>query len=337
MYNNTWVSLEGCVGVLATGKGSGAGVPLADLCFILAMSVILKKLRGELSSRECLHYWPWQHATKYDGMGEGLFLHDVSYSDDVAVPVFAPAAQVSEKLACAAACCVQVFALYGLDVNFSPGKSEAIIRWIGPGSAQAKRDLMIRGQGVVNFNALGKDFCLRVVLQYKHMGPLLTANSHVGQEIVSRLNSMFTHMPAFVRQVLKNPSASFRTKLLLVQSHLFSKGFFHSGVWPKLSSRNLTKLHHAVMLIYRRIAGAPFDIEHILTDDDVIAEFGVLHPTVMIRWSRLLFFGRLVTKAPPFMFAIMEECCAQSTSWINALRNDLAWLTCGPSFKSSCD
>ena len=56
-----------------------------------------------------------------------IALESIEYMDDVAQPVFGHASQLCSKVALVGAVFQRTFAVYGLKVNWSKGKSEAIV------------------------------------------------------------------------------------------------------------------------------------------------------------------------------------------------------------------
>ena len=64
----------------------------------------------------------------------GAMQHDVfevSFVDDVAVPVFAPAREIIPKTTRVVQCAFEVFRVYGMSLNFRTNKSEGIVAFHG--------------------------------------------------------------------------------------------------------------------------------------------------------------------------------------------------------------
>jgi hypothetical protein len=99
-FKNTWLSQEGVDGVIVTHFGSLAGTPLADLLYSLAMARILLNLRNtlkndNLESSVCIN-------------GVDTKCSDVSFVDDVAMNIVAPACDIVDKSVCVASVCFNV-------------------------------------------------------------------------------------------------------------------------------------------------------------------------------------------------------------------------------------
>ena len=80
------------------------------------MSRVLVRLRGLLSERGLSSLLP---GTDFD-------CGDVSFVDDLAVPVVAGAASIIDKTLVVTKCVYDAFGCFGFSVNFRPGKSEAV-------------------------------------------------------------------------------------------------------------------------------------------------------------------------------------------------------------------
>ena len=92
-YTNTWTSQEFIPNVTHTTAGSAAGTPLADLIYSLAMSRVLKTMRRSLHNEGLVT------SLKMPDSGEEIPLADVSFVDDMALPIVCPAAMLVNHIA----------------------------------------------------------------------------------------------------------------------------------------------------------------------------------------------------------------------------------------------
>ena len=112
-FNNSWVSQEHIPNIMCVTKGSGVGTPLADLVYGMAMSRVflhLRKCMGDQNINSTMKIGDVMHQ-----------LVDVSFADDVAIPVTAPAEQIIYKCSRVVCCVCDVFKIYGMTLNFKPG------------------------------------------------------------------------------------------------------------------------------------------------------------------------------------------------------------------------
>ena len=124
-FTNSWFSQEHIPNVVNITKGSSAGTPMADLIYSMAMSRVLKCLADSLA-KEDLESSIVQGAFHHNGV-------ETSFVDDVGIPCISPAGDLLQKAGRVASVAFRVFQIFGMALNFKPGKSEAIVGFFGPG------------------------------------------------------------------------------------------------------------------------------------------------------------------------------------------------------------
>jgi hypothetical protein len=193
LYSNSWVSQEGIPNVLSIGSGSNAGTPLADLVHSMCMSRVLTYFREALSSLGL---------DSFIAIGqETLHVHDVSFIDDVAIPVIANASTLCKKVGDVADCAYESFSSFGMLLNSSPGKSEAVLGFYGPGSKAAKKAVFVAND-TIPIKA-GAYSALRVVSCYQHVGTLSPSSCDVGEEVSKRNGMMRSESRNLSRRFLE--------------------------------------------------------------------------------------------------------------------------------------
>ena len=87
------------------------------------------------------------------------------------MPLIAIACNIIQLLHDVATLAQLAYARFGLSVNFKPGKTEATVRFRGPGSEIARRRALVTNNSVVSCaSRIGSPFELRLVQKYKHLG-----------------------------------------------------------------------------------------------------------------------------------------------------------------------
>ena len=183
-YTHTWMTQEGLPGAFITNIGCMAGTPLADLAFTISISRILYILRktlyqDDLESHVIIN-------------GNRHTLHDVSLVDDTACPVSGEAREIIPKVAAVARAAYGVFGCFGLQLNFSSGKSECMLALCGRGKKEASRFLAKSGNCTRFEGPSGREIVLLFVKVYKHVGTRTPFDSFAGEEVGCRC--------AFMRQ-----------------------------------------------------------------------------------------------------------------------------------------
>eukprot|EP00973_Karenia_brevis_P008339 1128393-Karenia_brevis.AAC.1 len=113
-----------------TTLGTVAGAPLADVTFVVAISRVLQTLRQELRNRNLIHEFSISDPDAFT-VASPQALHEVSFVDDCALPVLAPAPQLVSNISKVVSISVSVFAWYSMQFNFNAGKSETLICGMG--------------------------------------------------------------------------------------------------------------------------------------------------------------------------------------------------------------
>ena len=69
---------------------------------------------------------------KADPAERAVLVADASYFDDAVFPAFEQPSQLICKLQLTARITNRIYSMHGMKLNFSAGKSEAILNWVGP-------------------------------------------------------------------------------------------------------------------------------------------------------------------------------------------------------------
>ena len=157
LHRSSWFSIEGLAGMTSVNQGSAAGTPLADLVYSIAMSRILSVLQLRLHDLQLVHrvdtagfqelfgysktnYGDWDISESGYGLSD---LEQVSYVDDVVIPIFAGAVDIFSNLQIVVETAVSVFWRFGLKLNALPGKTAATVAIHGKGAHKAQQQLHV--------------------------------------------------------------------------------------------------------------------------------------------------------------------------------------------------
>ncbi len=124
-FTNTWTGQEYIPNITYTTAGSAAGAPLADLLYSIAMSRVL------ITMRKALHM---EGLESNLNVGEQQFpLKDVSFVDDMALPVTSFAENLIGHVSKVCTVIHLTFQVFGMILNYSPGKSAVVLKVCGKG------------------------------------------------------------------------------------------------------------------------------------------------------------------------------------------------------------
>ena len=306
-FSNGWVSQEYIPNILEVTKGSSAGTPLADLIYSMAMSRVLSLLRERM---------------QFEGINSAIKIGDhihnvveVSFVDDVAIPVFANSDEIPVKTGRIVEVAYHAFLVFGMTLNFKANKSEGIVGLFGPGARKIKLELSLASYRIPI--AAGDDKYFRFVKKYQHVGTILSVDLNMCDEITKRCGMMRAESRSLCSKILKCSSIPLVKKISVLQAYILSKGTFQCGTWVALPDVQYKRFHKCILDIYRSICGKNYkpgggnDSEHVdvtsmFSDDDVIYEHGFINPRTMLRLSKLTLFSRIVYKAPPLLMQIIR-------------------------------
>jgi len=329
LHTFMWNTFDGLPDISWSLQGTGAGAPLADLVYVIAMAKVLRKLRCELYLGDFISTFRVREALPIhpnSSQSERSFVaNDASYVDDAVIPVFTTADRLIERTSAVASTALRIYAQHGMSLNFSSGKSEAVLNWIGPKAASHERQAMATYNNKIPCKGIrvGDTFYLLIVKTYKHMGTKISVGDSLGEEVAARISAMSSGTKR-LSKILRSKHVTCNHKMNVITMYLITKGFYNSGTWPELNSALYTKLHRAVLNLYRTACNSKYGEK---CDDQILYELGAVVPKTFIRINRLLLFMRVICKAPRFVFNSLMISSERNSSFINILKTDLTWLS----------
>ena len=321
-HSGAWAAIESRAELVGLKRGTMPGDPLADSVYMLLAAKILQEIREELSEVGLgqLALQPPEQLSLLDvAQWPHLMPTDVAYADDIAFVVVGEAQDITERLKRTALIVKAAFQRYFHAVNFSVGKTEAIIAFHGRGSRKHKCELF----DAVSKIRLDDTDCLAVVPAYKHLGGLVVDRCSMNLEVKNRASSQTGAFRAIRKNVLSCALHSAQTRLALVDSLLDARLLHNAGTWSKLPAACIRKLNGAFMRPLRCIGGVRIvDGSPNLSDAQVRQLLEVVPVAERLRLKRLSFVPRLLKKAPAFVLAAVEA----DGSWVGDLHDDCRWL-----------
>lgn len=108
-------------------------MPMSDIVFAIVISRVLFKLKNALKDQGLENH--------VESRGKRFTFEEVAFHDDVGIPIVSEACDLVQKVTCYASTAVTVFAVYGMALNFSGVKTEAIIKFMGNGCYNCKEKI----------------------------------------------------------------------------------------------------------------------------------------------------------------------------------------------------
>jgi len=325
VYFNTWFTQESLPHAVSTCKGCMAGMTFADVVYALCFAPLLKSLRHALVDNSiyafCHHGSP---STK-------TFLHEAAYADDVIIPCFCKAVNVIPNMVLAAQLASGIFNVYGLALNFKPGKSEVLPLFLGKSAKQQKLFLQ-SCSNAISLAPIVPNVMLRFVSSYKHMGTTFSVNHDSKAEVAIRSAYLINGTKKFSK-VFNAPNTPVTRKINIAKAYTLTGGTYQCGTWPELCQASATKFHHAILKVYRVVTSTQWsalDSDNPFADQDVIFTYKLVTPSVIIRFARLSLFFRACFKNVFVIKTLVSALSNYNHGWIAALNNDCKWFSLSP-------
>ena len=335
-HQDTWYHVQGSTLCTLTRSGSKAGDPLGDLLFNYLMVRTRTQINDELHEQGLLPDLP-DLPGEFDGIVPPVVgttkLIGSTYVDDDAVPILSESAdELVPKIREVMSVIARVYRLHGLPLNFKADKTEALLKFRGPGAAAQQHRMAILADGVLHFPAgtVAADtpeFSLRVVRSYMHMGSVVGPDLKLLPEVRHRAGCMYAAHGKLRRRVLHSPRIDLEVKTRLVTTLLHTRLCHNAGTWPCMTDAEFASFAHAYVAPLRTAASMENHAHtHRHTDAQVLVQTSAPTPRQGIMRLRLAMFTRMAIHAPPLLAHLLYALCDEKRSWIYAALSDLHLL-----------
>eukprot|EP00435_Cladocopium_sp_Y103_P018762 s1636_g4.t1 len=316
-HDHTWYTLGACDVIHRTERGSRPGSPLADVAYNSLMALVIQELQFAFDSHP-----PLQHAFALLGLAAPI----VAWVDDLAVPLVASAAEdMVPILQWVAETTVRICGTFGLQINFNPKKTETVLAFRGSGAPGCRDQWMVRAQGCIPLP--GVSSTLRCVPQYEHLGTTFQADGGISAEIRHRCARAAQAYRQVRKPILLNRHVAVVTRIRLFEALVMPVLLHGAGNWPLLTSSQLHSLHAFYLRCLRSIIGDGFWAMDQRSDMHLLLTWSL--PTISMRLAkaRLLHGFHLVRDAPVVVIDFVTAVHAQPLSWVQGVRQAIAWYT----------
>lgn len=257
-----------------------------------------------------------------------LHVESVIWADDVAIPIATDEAQdlptAIETILVAA---YEIFSRRGFTLNLKKGKTSVVATFRGPGAPlmRAKYQLCPRP---------GMDICLgpqtefvHFVAHYKHLGTIFSSSHTMDLEIATRIGMAKSAFAQVAAPILCNRHLPESIRVRMFRTLIESRLFFGLGAWKTPTSRQMAKIHAALIAMLRRLFRLkPEEIQR-TTAADLFHRAKICSPRARLAVDRLLYAQKLWQNGPEMLQHCLhrEEALTQD-SWLLGLKHDLQWL-----------
>ena len=166
---------------------------------------------------------------------------------------------------------------HGLDPNFGPGKTEAVVHFSGSGSQAARRALLCTEEPGVSFRKRPDKPCtLRLVPTYVHLGTVVSHNALETPNLHYRAMLLRQLFVPLRKRLLFNRNLTKAEKIRILEERALPKFLFGAGLWTLRTTREqelaVEPIHKAFRQAFRPILGVSSEG---FTNDEIAAALGL--------------------------------------------------------------
>ena len=138
-HETSWFVVDGLHGLCKFVQGTMAGSAIADIVFIMAIAIVIRRLEANFAAADLVTYNDTMAAGEFFGLAtEDIPLRirivNPVFVDDYAVPVFTSADNFFRKAIAVMTCMWNVFWKFHSILNMAPGKTALLPMVHGPKS-----------------------------------------------------------------------------------------------------------------------------------------------------------------------------------------------------------
>ena len=307
---STWFTLQPCpTSVQRTQSGTTPGSPLADILYQFSQTAFMRKIVHDLAE-EGLTVKVSVACDPADPQG---------WADDIAVMMpFSDPAQVESHLRTAIPILDRGSRLMGVPLNYSSGKTEALIALRGPHSVKVRRELLtseqlaipVPGQGCVS---------LRLVERYTHLGNIVSHSASCLEDTQAKSAGAVPVLRRLQQTLLRNPELSLEEKTALTEMLVIAKVEYGAGLWCPQSRAEKEAANTAFArpwrAVCRRLTGHSTKL---LDDDEICAILGTLSSDEFLRTARVRQLLTVLAEGPGFLW----HCLQRVQDWLRLACQD---------------
>ena len=264
-HSDTWFTTQGLEAPAATALGARAGDPLADIFYNYLVVYVHNDIEKQVSEAGIAITLPplpddLRFLDPPAVADHPVKLIDNVYADDGNFYVANPDPIVlCDSLRLLMNIIVNTYLSYALNINFGPGKTEAMLALRGRMAQSILTRILLKfgstiplDHSILDDPALGGRR-LRIVRIYKHMGTVSDSCTKMNDESKRRSAAMYEEYRPTRSRVYANKGVQSEARISLAESLLHSRLLFNCGTWPRLTAASIASMRTAYIAPYRAI------------------------------------------------------------------------------------
>ena len=330
-FHASFYQMHHVPGVPMTTRGTRPGDPLGDVLFNLVFRLVMRDARRAFLRQASL---PWLGCPDpcpdlaHPGSMPSSGFAQLAFVDDLACLVHADhASQIPGLLALMTSCLHDAARSRGLRLNYTPGKTEAMISVVGAGSRALKQSLFVQGERVLPVVAENESLALRLVPTYKHLGTHIQDRAVTSKDRQHRAACARKAAGQLMRPFFSKKQVSLPCKTLVFDALVASKHLYNVHVWSWLTAKELdlwsSALRDQVRCLARPVLrGLPY---YDFSCAELYSLAGLHSPMDQLHANRLRYFRRVIEGGTSLLWQLLFN-THDNESWLVALQTSFAWL-----------
>ena len=300
--------------VYRTRSGTRPGDSIADTLFALVLAEAMQDLRGGLMSLGLLR----------DADGEAPAFP--VWADDSVVPsAFSTAERLRDALPVVAALVHGTFAKRAMSLNYGAGKTEALLRLAGAGSAKLRKQMLGRTRVAAFVDEQKVVRELRLCQRYTHLGTVVTESGGPCADYRTKLAKAKQAVTPLA-SILRRPGIDWQARRHVLESIGLSAATHNTGVWHDNTAEEARVWEKGVLDMYRLLLPADGHTGHPAFPcmPSISGAAGLPSPAMLLVKQRLLHVCRIVEQQRDILWAYLAGIDELSqNSWLQPVREDL--------------
>ena len=312
MLNFSWFAIpNGCMAKMPK-TGSKPGDPVADILFGMLMSKILEEVQ---------HRFREEGIIQEPDTAEDINACTVTWVDDVACAITAPAESLIAKTQTAVSLILDILTEHGLKLTFGVGKTAVLPSFHGPKAVAARQECERRFpvmmpvcseyQGVVQ---------VPLTNHYKHLGGMILRAGNLLPEIKTR-GAMAQAKLKPLRKIMSNELVSISQRRTLLTTMGMTVVTLHAGTWFDLKWGEYHAWRSNIYHMYRSLQKNHWDSTSPSSFFHLALQANSPMPLELLHLSRLRLWTHILQVGDDFMIAAVlhNHRYAAGKSWLDSV------------------
>eukprot|EP00435_Cladocopium_sp_Y103_P025065 s1548_g6.t1 len=331
MFTASHFSMAGVEKNVCTMRGTRPGDPVADVMFNMVFYLVLRDTRQQFEHMTGMNWLgsprPPHDVTAVPAFPSAGFC-DVSFVDDAAYCVYTEKPdQLGPAMRCLVSCLHDVARLRGLTLNYSPGKTEAMLHFAGPGSRKVKSHLWHDMQAKLPVVTELGTHIVNVAHEYKHLGSFIQDYAVNSKDARLRVAQARQAAGQLQRSFFRKRNISVDSKATVFRALVMSRHLFQVHTWSWITQDEVSRwssgLRSCVSLLIRDqirpIPAFKFSIPQ------MYAIAGLNAPEDLLHANRLRYLARMITTAPVVLWQLLHY-NEEPHAWSSLIMQSASWL-----------